>query len=44
MVELVREGRLGQATAAAELELSARQVRRQVRRLEAAGGEAGALG
>ena len=44
VVELVREGLLSQAAAAAELELSARQVRRLVRRLEAAGGEARALG
>jgi transposase len=44
VVELVREGLLSQVDAAAELGLSARQIRRLVRRLEAAGGDVQALG
>ena len=44
VVELVREGLLSQVDAAAELGLSARQVRRLVRRLAAAGGDVQALG
>jgi transposase InsO family protein len=44
VVELVRDGLLSQVEAAAQLELSTRQVRRLVRRLDAAGGDARALG
>ncbi len=44
IVRLLREGLLSQADAAVELDLTPRQVRRLVRRAEAAGGEPGALG
>jgi transposase InsO family protein len=43
VVALVRQGLLTQAAAAAQLELSVRQVRRLVRRVEAAGGDLQAL-
>ena len=44
LVRLVQQGQLSQAEAARELALSVRQIRRLVRRVEAAGGELEALG